>query len=390
MVVDSQDEIIAQVERITASSIFASSPRLIQFLRFCVNTSLQGDAGQLKESTIGVSVFGRPPDYDPRVDPIVRVHARRLRDKLESFYETEGQDEHIRVEIRKGGYVPSFEHRNNAAGKVDVAVPVESSAAVAAVEAPPSATVSLPFVQHPVILWTVLVVAVCCVASLLVAGFHRDALAATVDAVSASPKIADEAASPSALPGTERDPSWSPDGKSFAFAWSSGPKQPAHIYKMNAGGGSPAALTAGTASEFRPVWSPDGQQLAFLRQAGDYRYKVVLLDLSTRAERVLITQSFESAHPGDVPTLDWSRDGQWIVTSEERDAEPAHLMLLSIGAGHARQITDPPNASSGDTEAHFSPDSRQIVFRRGGAGDIWVVSLSGAEALSARPLTHQP
>ena len=109
---NSQTEIIAHLERITSSSIFATSPRLIQFLRFCVTTSLNGEAEQLKESTIGVSVFGRDPDYNPRTDPIVRVHARRLRDKLETFYETEGQDEPIKVEIRKGGYVPRFERRN--------------------------------------------------------------------------------------------------------------------------------------------------------------------------------------------------------------------------------------------------------------------------------------
>jgi hypothetical protein len=132
MQANQRDEVIAHLGRITSSKTFSTSPRLIEFLRYCVETSVHGDAHQLKESTIGVSVFGRPPDYDPKLDPIVRVHARRLRDRLESFYETEGISEEIIVEIPKGGYVPSFGSRIPEARDLNVespAVNVESPAA---------------------------------------------------------------------------------------------------------------------------------------------------------------------------------------------------------------------------------------------------------------------
>ncbi len=76
------DAIQAELERILSSRGFSSSPRLGRFLRYCVEQSLDGRFEELKESMIGVNVFDRPPGYDPKIDPIVRVHAGRLREKL--------------------------------------------------------------------------------------------------------------------------------------------------------------------------------------------------------------------------------------------------------------------------------------------------------------------
>ena len=75
----------AQLERIVSSGGFARSGRLVRFLRFVVEQALSGKQECLKEQTIGIQVFDRKPDYDPRVDPIVRVEARRLRAAIRLF-----------------------------------------------------------------------------------------------------------------------------------------------------------------------------------------------------------------------------------------------------------------------------------------------------------------
>jgi TolB-like protein len=93
---------------ILKSPAFAGSERLRKFLRFLVDQTLQGHADQLKEYTVGVEVFERSPDYDPRIDPTVRVHAGKLRDKLREYYLTDGRDAPVRIEVGKGSYVPSF------------------------------------------------------------------------------------------------------------------------------------------------------------------------------------------------------------------------------------------------------------------------------------------
>jgi TolB-like protein/Flp pilus assembly protein TadD len=97
-----------QLRRILASTIFAQSARMSRFLRFAVERAVAGQSDQLKEYLIGVEVFDRKPNYDPRVDPIVRVEARRLRSKLKSYYEAEGRVDDIIIDLPKGTYAPIF------------------------------------------------------------------------------------------------------------------------------------------------------------------------------------------------------------------------------------------------------------------------------------------
>src|ERR1035441_3703221 len=76
---DLDPRIREQLVRILRSSIFASSTRLVRFLRFVVETTLEGRAGYLKEYVIGTEVYDRKPPYEPSQDSIVRTEARRLR-----------------------------------------------------------------------------------------------------------------------------------------------------------------------------------------------------------------------------------------------------------------------------------------------------------------------
>jgi len=84
---------------------------MARFLRLAVDRTLEGRAGELKEYLIGVEVFDRKPSYDPRVDPIVRVEARRLRSKLKAYYEGDGRNDPVLFEFGTGGYVPQIKER---------------------------------------------------------------------------------------------------------------------------------------------------------------------------------------------------------------------------------------------------------------------------------------
>jgi TolB-like protein len=108
---NSAEAVRRAVDQVTASSRFADSQRMARFLRFAVEESLQGNGGRLKEIVIGAEVFDRGADYDPRLDPIVRVEARRLRAKLLAYYENEGKDDELKIEFPKGTYQPVFRTR---------------------------------------------------------------------------------------------------------------------------------------------------------------------------------------------------------------------------------------------------------------------------------------
>src|ERR1700719_1001558 len=107
----SEDAIRDQLSRILESSIFVQSERLGQFLRFTVETTLESKAETLKEYVIGTHVYGRKPSYHPTEDSIVRSEARRLRRKLQEFYETIGKNDLVFIHYRPGSYVPVFKMR---------------------------------------------------------------------------------------------------------------------------------------------------------------------------------------------------------------------------------------------------------------------------------------
>jgi adenylate cyclase len=107
----SADDIRRQLDRIVASGGFANAERMSRFLRYVVERSIAGESEQIKEYSIGVDVFGRNADYDPRLDSIVRVEARRLRSKLDEYYASDGRGDDVIISIRRGTYVPAFERR---------------------------------------------------------------------------------------------------------------------------------------------------------------------------------------------------------------------------------------------------------------------------------------
>jgi serine/threonine-protein kinase len=94
--------------QVLASRTLAGSDRLRRFLRFVVETTLAGGADRIKEYSIGTEVYDRGDGFDPRSDAVVRAEAARLREKLRSYYETEGAGSAVTIELPKGGYVPVF------------------------------------------------------------------------------------------------------------------------------------------------------------------------------------------------------------------------------------------------------------------------------------------
>ena len=103
-------EVRQQLAKITGSAGFARAPRITRFLVFVVEETLAGRAGQLCEYSIGISVFDRTESFEPGIDPIVRNDARRLRNKLLEYYQTQRdpRDRRVVIEVPKGAYVPVF------------------------------------------------------------------------------------------------------------------------------------------------------------------------------------------------------------------------------------------------------------------------------------------
>jgi hypothetical protein len=97
-----------QLNLIVTDPAFRSSKRSVQFLRYVVEKTLEGESEQIKERTIGVEVFGRKPSYDTNDDHVVRTAAGELRKRLAIYYSDEKHRSELRMSLIPGSYVPQF------------------------------------------------------------------------------------------------------------------------------------------------------------------------------------------------------------------------------------------------------------------------------------------
>jgi Tol biopolymer transport system component len=345
-----------ELQRIVTSAAFQDAGRLVRFLTFVVEETLAGHGSVLKESVIGVEVFGRNPGYDPKVDPIVRVQARRLRAKLEIWYQTGGLESTLRITLPKGGYEPEF---GPPPQKLVSAAPVAARTRAVRVLVP---IVALALLAAAVIL--------------------------------TNPKTRPAAPGShlfTAYPGYQTSPAFSPDGLTLAFVWGGPDNDNAGIYVQPLDADSPRRLTSSPERERNPVWLPDGQHVGFLRDDGPERFAVMVAPIQGAGERRVAEIRGNPAVP---PRIEWSHDGKKIYTTEAvSPAEPAQVAEIDLDSGVHRFLVPPltrgPAAGTpGDDDVHLSPNGKWLAFRRRTAsvvGDVFFVAASGGDP---RAVTH--
>lgn len=102
------DSRLLQVEKLINSHTLHGSESLCKLLKYLGEHAIRHPGAPLKEYQIATEVFGRPSDFDPQLDSLVRVQAGRLRAKLSEYYASEGSDDPILVEMPKGTYTLIF------------------------------------------------------------------------------------------------------------------------------------------------------------------------------------------------------------------------------------------------------------------------------------------
>src|SRR5215813_1892491 len=103
-----KEEMRQALNRVLNSKHFVHAPMKQKFLRLTCDFHLNGRGAELNEYLIGREVFDRDDSYNPATDPIVRVGAHGVREKLTLYYQKEGADDEIRIEIPVGSYEPVF------------------------------------------------------------------------------------------------------------------------------------------------------------------------------------------------------------------------------------------------------------------------------------------
>jgi Tol biopolymer transport system component len=338
------NQIESALARLGASPEFASSEQLRRLLTFLVTQTLAGRQEELKESVIGVEVFGRHPGYDPKLDGIVRTEARRLRLKLADYYEGSGRADRIVFALPKGAYVPEFRERADASPGADAPGPSEP--------APPPP----PIGRHVARSMWMLAPAVM---ALAVLGFaiSRARLQPPAPRV---PRLLNLG-----LPFV-RVPVFSPDGSRLLFSVDEGGQS--HIWIHDLKTHANRQITSGDVRDYVPCWSPGGDRIAFLRRATVQKTDVVIQDLESGRARTITAVA-------KVLPLEWSRDGRRLAVSDETvPSGPLAVFLINAETGARRQITSPP-AGMWDAEPRFSWSGGKLAFVRSLSDSVFDVYL---------------
>jgi len=170
-------------------------------------------------------------------------------------------------------------------------------------------------------------------------------------------------------PGSERSPSFSPDGSRIAFSWDHADTQGAAIYVKMLDSGNPVRLTNGPHFDYSPAWSPDGKRIAFLRYWRDLE-AVMLMSAMGGQEKELFRGknrlgSFGSDQIPVHPYLTWSADNRYLFTVGPNSANPDGFAIFRLAeTGEWRQVTFPSPGRGGDGGAAVSGDGKHLAFVR--------------------------
>lgn len=364
------------LQRICISSEFAKAGRAREILQFIVRHSLEKPGLGLSEREIAARVLESPDDWDPKVDPSIRITVGRLRAKLEKYYALSGDSDSVRIELPKGSYAPRLIFRD------------ESSPQATEVEIPRDPRAEALRTERLSRLNVYLMVAALLALALSVWAFFRPRQRVLL--------FEQRPYSTSALtsaPGRESGPTISPDGRQIAFVWDANGKN-YDIYLAQANGTGLKRLTDSPDPEFSPAWSPDGRQIAFLR-VKDYLASIVVRPGSGGSDKIVKT--FRAAAGSWVSYLDpvfddigpiWSPDGQHLVYSDLTDQHA--LVEVEIETGITRRLTPPYDLTKDirDFYPRYSADGKHIAyahFTSHGSSDLYVLDKSSGKI---RQLTH--
>jgi Tol biopolymer transport system component len=337
----------AQLERILASEVFSRSQHLRRFLSFIVEQRLAGSGHSLKESVLAHELYGKGTDFDGGTDSVVRVDARRLRDKLREYYE--GRSDPVVISLPKGSYVPVFEA--NSTSLTHTAHPVTLTGPQ---ETRPATHLS----RARIFVGALALVAAMVSAVIAWRGLHgpTDAPARLLPLVS--------------YPGVEGPPALSPDGNLVAFAWSGDAEAgPTDIYVKAVGSEALRRLTATPNSETSPAWSPDGHSIAFVRDGQG----VFTMSQLGGAERQVSASGTHVA---------WASDSKSVlIRDRDRNTGPFGIHQVFLDTLERRRLTQ-GHLGPGDWRFEVSPDGNTLAFiryEREGIADLHVVPMRGGQ-----------
>ncbi len=134
----------------------------------------------------------------------------------------------------------------------------------------------------------------------------------------------------------DRDPTWSPDGKSIAYFTDESGEYELAIRDQN-GLGTARRINLGNPPSFfySPTWSPDSKKIAYI----DKRLQLWYVDLENPAPKLIDTDYYWTFAPNSISQT-WSPDNKWIAYIRQLPSGLHAVFVYSLDQGKSSQITD--------------------------------------------------
>ncbi len=132
----------------------------------------------------------------------------------------------------------------------------------------------------------------------------------------------------------ERQPAWSPDGKSIAYLSGESGEYALHVRSQN-GMGEPAKIALGEQPGyyFTPRWSPDTRKIAYM----DSHLALWYVDIN---ERKPVKVDKDPYWGVAAISASWSPDSKWIAYSRRLTNYLSAIFIYSVADGKSTQVTD--------------------------------------------------
>lgn len=395
-------EIFEQLDRMLRSRSFCNSRNLTRFLRWIVERKLAGETDRLKEQVIGVEVFGRPADFNPAADTIVRTQASNLRKKLAAYYQTDGLSDEILILLPPRGYVPRIEYRASVekphpASRQRRLWPLVFGAAIISL-----AISAVAFWRYPKPHWTVQRLTFDSQSSW--PAISRDGRFVAYSSSRADQANRDLWWHPldssgrrrlTSHPAIDTAPDISPDGSMVVFrSW----RDDGGIYVTPASGGAERLLAR---RGFAPRFSPDGAWIAYAAATGKGTSSIFIIRPSGGQPHNILADSKGALYPL------WTRDGKriihigllhdgawdgkeeeydWFITDVDTES-PASGRSVPMGVSAALRRQGFPGVSSLTIPMDWNGNAILFNFKNQRISELWQLPISPETWKPAGPAT---